>query len=83
VDLALVTDFLHGRKVSAQTAVYVFQPAITICCDPTTLAFLRPEEAAQFQRGFGGQVLDFAGATAALQTAMQLAGPHHHGDATC
>ncbi|MCB8985678.1 MAG: DeoR/GlpR transcriptional regulator [Ardenticatenaceae bacterium] len=72
VNLALATDFLHGRKVSAQTAVYVFDPAIAICCNPTTLAFLRREEAEQFQRGFGGQVLDFAAATTAVQAAMLL-----------
>lgn len=79
IDLALVTDFLHGRKVSAQTAVYVFDPDISICCTPTTLAFMRREEAEKFQRGFGGSVLDFAAATAALQTAMQLGGHTHQG----
>lgn len=78
VDLALVTDFLHGRKVSAQTAVYVFDPEVTICCTPTTLAFLRQEEARQFQRGFGGQVLDFAAASAAVHNAMQLSNHHDH-----
>ena len=82
VELALATDFLHGRKVSVQTAVYVVGPAVTICCEPTTLAFLRREEAERFQQGFGGQVLDLAGATTAVQSAMRLGHHRQHKKAT-
>ncbi len=82
VELALVTDFLHGRKVSAQTAVYVFDPALAVCCTPTTLAFMRQEEAERFCAGFGGQVLDLAGAVTAVQTAMRLGGHMMHGEAS-
>ncbi|MBK8986778.1 MAG: DeoR family transcriptional regulator [Chloroflexi bacterium] len=78
VELALATDFLHGRTVSAHTAVYVVGPAVTICCEPTVLAFLRREEAERFQQGFGGQVLDLAAATLAVQAAMHLGGHSRH-----
>jgi DeoR family transcriptional regulator, copper-sensing transcriptional repressor len=70
VELVLVTDFLHDRKVSAQTAVYLVDPALVICCTPTVLAFLDEDEAHRFQLGFGGQVIGLAAAIVAVQEAM-------------
>ena len=68
----LVTDFLYGRVVNARSAAYVVNPALDICCAPTTLAFQARTDAERFQRGFGGQVLDLTEAVAALQNAMAL-----------
>lgn len=56
----LVTDFLHGAVGSAQTAFYVVDPDVTVCCSPTMLAFSRREDATRFQSGFGGELLTFA-----------------------
>jgi hypothetical protein len=68
----LVTDFLYGRVVNARSAAYVVNPALNICCAPTTLAFQAQADAERFQRGFGGQVLSLTEAVAALQSAMAL-----------
>lgn len=72
VSLASVTDFLHGRTVSAKAAYYVVDPVITICCMPTTIAFQRLEDAERFQRGFGGKVQSLRDATDYIQKAMQI-----------
>ncbi len=81
VELALVTDFLHGRKVSAQSAIYLVDPALVICCTPTVLSFLDLDEAQRFQRGFGGQVMELTTALTAVQTAMRLRKGHGHASA--
>jgi DeoR family transcriptional regulator, copper-sensing transcriptional repressor len=78
VELALLTDFLHGRTISAQTAVYLVNPALVICCTPTVLAFLDHDEAQRFQRGFGGEVMPLAAAITAVQEAMRWR--HNHSD---
>jgi nitrous oxide reductase accessory protein NosL len=72
VALVLVTDFLYGRVINAQSAAYVVNPALDICCAPTTLAFQAQSDAERFQRGFGGQVLSLTEAVAVLQGAMAL-----------
>lgn len=59
VTATLVTDFLYGGISSAQQALYVIGPAVRLCCTPTVLAFFDPADAARFQRGFGGEILDF------------------------
>jgi len=71
----LVTDFLYGRVVNARSAAYVVNPALDICCSPTTLAFQAQADAERFQRGFGGQVLHLTQAIAVLRDEMSLS-PH-------
>ncbi len=75
VSSVLVTDFLYGRVVNARSATYVFNPAIDICCAPTTLAFQAQADAERFQHGFGGQVLSLSAAQVALKSAMALTSP--------
>ena len=72
VDTALVTDFLHGRTISVQTAHYVVDPEINICCTPTTIAFQQQVDVERFQRGFGGQVMGLPEAMAYIGEAMQI-----------
>ncbi len=74
----LVTDFLRGNTVSAQSAAFVVAPEVTICCMPTILAFQKEEDAARFRQGFGGQKMNFAETTHFLHQAMQLPHQHHH-----
>lgn len=68
----LVTDFLHGRVINARTATYVVNPALDVCCAPTTLAFHERADAERFQRGFGGEVLGLDKAIARLNADMAL-----------
>ncbi|MCX8061163.1 MAG: DeoR family transcriptional regulator [Anaerolineales bacterium] len=53
------TDFLHGHVITASQAHYLFEPDLRICCSPSVLAFASVEEAQKFQKGFGGQIVDF------------------------
>jgi len=69
---AFVADFLRGNAINAQAATYVVEPAVAICCTPTVLAFQDQNDAQRFQRGFGGQVLDIAGAMQFLNHAAHL-----------
>lgn len=57
---ALLRDFIYGRIVNVQQAHYVVESRISICCQPSVLAFAGAEDASDFQRGFGGWVMDFA-----------------------
>lgn len=68
----LVTDFFSGAMGSAQSAYYVVDPEVTVCCSPTMLTFSRREDAARFRTGFGGEVLSFAEAAHFIHQTMCL-----------
>jgi len=72
---ALATDFLHGRMINVRTATFLVNPDLTVCCTPTVLCFQRRDEAANFQRGFGGAVMDLQRTQAYLRESMALG--HH------
>lgn len=55
----LATDFLHGHVVTASQAYYLVEPELTICCSPSVIAFASADEAKKFQKGFGGQIVNF------------------------
>jgi DeoR family transcriptional regulator, copper-sensing transcriptional repressor len=55
----LARDFLYGRVVNARQAFYVVESEITLCCVPGVLCFADEADAARFQRGFQGEVLNF------------------------
>lgn len=57
VQSALARDFLYGRMVNALDAFYVVESRIATCCAPSVLC-LQAVDAADFQRGFGGTVLN-------------------------
>lgn len=71
----LAKDFIYGRMVNARTAAYLVNSDITLCCQPNYLCFACTGDALKFQQGFGGQVMTFDEAQAALVAA--------HGDADC
>ena len=58
VQTALARDFLFGHMVNALEAFYVVESRITTCCAPSVLCFQDAASAADFQRGFGGAVLN-------------------------
>ncbi len=54
---ALTKDFLYGRTTLAAQAVYVLESQVTLCCVPSVLSFASREDAAHFQKGFGGELI--------------------------
>lgn len=60
----LATDFLEGNMIFAHQAWYVTGSRVRSCCAPSLLAFITEEDARDFQRGFGGEVLNFRQVTA-------------------
>ncbi|MCZ7666079.1 MAG: nitrous oxide reductase accessory protein NosL [Chloroflexi bacterium] len=70
---ALTPDFLHGRRVNIYQAFFLIGSEVRVCCLPSALCFATRQEAEKFQQGFGGEVLDFAGAM------LHLRDCHHGG----
>jgi DeoR family transcriptional regulator, copper-sensing transcriptional repressor len=73
VSSALTPDFLQGQRNNVFQAYFVVGSEVRVCCLPSTICFATQEEAEKFQRGFGGEVFDFAGAAVHLRDC-------HHGD---
>jgi len=71
IESALVQDYIYGRMVNIFQATYVVGSDVRLCCVPSILGFAGISDAQRFQRGFGGQLLNF---TEALQ---HLAETHH------
>jgi DNA-binding Lrp family transcriptional regulator len=57
---ALVKDFIYGRMVNCWQAAYLVECDISLCCMPAVLCFASQSDAARFQMGFGGKVMNFA-----------------------
>lgn len=55
----LARDFIYGRNISMTQAVYVTESVIVMCCMPSILCFASWDDAARFQRGFGGAVMHY------------------------
>ncbi len=64
---SMTADFLRPHMVSARQATYVVESGLTVCCAPSVLSFGSEEEAEKFQKGFGGALMDMAGAIRFLQ----------------
>ncbi|MBC8332094.1 MAG: DeoR family transcriptional regulator [Anaerolineae bacterium] len=71
----LATDFIYGHKTNALGAYYLIGSAVTVCCSPSVLAFASPEDGAQFQRGFGGDLMSYRQIQAYLRN-IHLEGRH-------
>ena len=68
----LAADFLFGQMVNAWQATFVLGSEVTLCCVPSVLCFATRHDAERYARGFGGELLDFREALAAM-------GDAHHG----
>lgn len=64
---ALLKDFIYGKIVNVKQAYFVLESRISICCEPSVLAFASERDARDFQKGFGGQVMNFADTRAYLK----------------
>lgn len=72
VTTALLRDFIYGRIINVHQAYYVVESRIAVCCVPSVLAFASQTDAADFQQGFGGQVVPLAQAYAFLSHSHHL-----------
>ncbi|MFL7837826.1 MAG: DeoR family transcriptional regulator [Candidatus Promineifilaceae bacterium] len=72
---ALLRDFIYERITNVRQAYYVLDSRISVCCQPSVLAFASKADAAAFQQGFGGQVMNFSEAQDSLSQAHHF---HHH-----
>ncbi len=79
VTMALLRDFIYDKVVNARQAYFVVQSRISLCCEPSVIAFANERDARDFQTGFGGNVLDFTEALRSLQDAHHCTnhGQHH------
>jgi len=74
ISTALLRDFIYGRIINVPQAYYLMDSRISLCCQPSVLAFATKADAAAFQQGFGGQVMGFSEAQNYLSQA------HHFHD---
>ncbi len=75
VQSAMTSDFLYGVLLPARQAWYVLDSSVSPCCRPSVLCFSDQRSAGQFAQGFGGRVVDFAGAVAGLRALMNFYQP--------
>ncbi len=68
---ALAREFLYGRMVNVRQSYFVVGSSVRICCTPSTICFESALDATRFQRGFGGEVFDFADAMTHLSEGHQ------------
>ncbi len=71
----LLKDFIYSKIINARQAYFVLESRISICCEPSVLAFASETDARDFQKGFGGQVMDFEKTRAYLHKAHQHSHP--------
>ena len=69
---ALARDFIYGRMVNANQAIYVLGSTVNLCCEPSVLSFNSQEEALRFQKGFGGKTYSLEAITLVLKGSMKL-----------
>lgn len=69
IAMALLRDFLYGKIINVRQAYFVVESSVSLCCEPTVIAFASKADGTAFQRGFGGQLLDFENALHSLTTA--------------
>jgi len=69
---AMAADFLHGRMINVRSAFFLIDPDLTVCCSPTVLCFGAQQDAARFQMGFGGEIMNLTQAQAYLKDSMTL-----------
>lgn len=56
---SLATDFLYGHVITATQAKYLIKSDVTICCSPSVITFASEQDALKFQKGYGGEIVDF------------------------
>jgi len=70
ISTAMTTDFFYGRLLNASQAWYVLNSSVSLCCQPSTLAFANADEARRFTLGFGGEAVDFSQAVQKIKEMM-------------
>ena len=62
----LAHDFLYGRMINLFQAQFLIHSDVQLCCIPSTICFATAVDAEKFQRGFGGDIMDYTQAIAHL-----------------
>lgn len=71
VSQVICRDFLKDTTLSAKRAFFLMESQVHMnCCQPEILTFASSEQAQQFQKGFGGQIMTFQEALIAIEKAM-------------
>ena len=66
------TDFTTGKPVNAMDAWYVFKSTVITDMSPGLVAFKKKEHAEKFQKGFGGDLLDYENAIGTLKNLKKV-----------
>ncbi len=69
---ALAADFLYGYMVNVQTAAFLVNSDLTLCCTPGVFCFSGRTHAEKFQRGFGGEIHNWQSALKTLSHQMSM-----------
>ena len=72
----LARDFLYGRMINVFQAQFLIHSDVQLCCIPSTICFATAVDAQKFQRGFGGDIMNYTQAIAHLTASHHP--PHHH-----
>jgi len=57
---ARARDFISGEWMDPATITFLFKSSALPACSPSWIAFGKNDEAAKFQKGFGGTIYPFA-----------------------
>ena len=66
------TDFITGKPVNAKDAWYVFKSSVITDMSPGLVAFTEKEHAEKFQKGFGGELLNYENAITTLRNLKKV-----------
>ncbi len=69
---AITYDFITENPISALNAWYVVGSSAVPCCSPSAIPFASKEDAEKFQKGFGGEVMNFIDAYNAIVNNMNI-----------
>jgi hypothetical protein len=72
VQSAMATDYLYGNMVNIRQATFLVDSQVVLCCMPSVLCFANLEDARRFQKGFGGNRMDFKQALEYIRQKMTL-----------
>ncbi|NPA57864.1 MAG: DeoR/GlpR transcriptional regulator [Aquificae bacterium] len=69
---AITYDFITENPISAINAWYVVGSSAVACCSPSVIPFASKSDAEKFQKGFGGEVMDFINAYNTIVNNMNI-----------
>ncbi|MEN3033445.1 MAG: DeoR family transcriptional regulator [Aquificaceae bacterium] len=68
----MTRDFVRLNPINFFSATHLINSEAVPCCVPSAIAFASKEDAKKFQKGFGGELLDFNDALLEVQKLMLM-----------